>query len=60
METDLAEARNERKGKPLEVVRIGSVSIPIYRQNNIIPQRDAARNIVYGPPDASGKQRALA
>ncbi len=59
MKTDLAQARNERKGTPLEVVRVGNVSVPIYRQNNIIPQRDAAKNIVYGPPDANGKRRAL-
>jgi hypothetical protein len=46
-------------GKPFKVVKIGNVSVPIYRHSNIIPQRDAAGKIIYGPPDSTGKQSAL-
>jgi integrase len=54
-----AEARIEKKGQPLEVIKVGNVSVPIYRHTNIIPQRDAAQKVIYGPPDAAGKRRAL-
>jgi integrase len=56
---------NSRKGQktkkraPFALVNVGNVSLPIYRQTNIIPKRDAQKNIIYGPPDANGKRRAL-
>ena len=36
-----AEAKNRKNGKPLEVVKVGSVSVPIHRHTNIVPQRGA-------------------
>jgi len=33
--------KNRKTGKPLEVVEVGSISVPICRHTNIIPQRDA-------------------
>src|SRR5438876_2073530 len=59
MKRNLAEGKKEERKQPLEVVKVGNVSVPIYRQTNIIPQRDSAGKIVYGPPDAKGKRRAL-
>jgi integrase len=59
MKTQHTEAKNRKNGKPLEVAKVGSVSVPIYRQTNIIPQRDAAGKIIYGPPRADGKPQAL-
>jgi hypothetical protein len=51
--------RKRRRGKPFEVVKIGNVSVPIYRQTNIVPQRDSTGRIKYGQPDNAGKRRAL-
>jgi hypothetical protein len=54
-----APARKSQKRKPFAVVKVGNVSLPIYRHANIIPKRDAQKKIIYGPPDANGKRRAL-
>lgn len=62
MKTDHAAAKNGEQSadkKPLEIFKQGSVSIPIYRHTNIIPQRDDQGKIVYGEPDAAGKRKAL-
>jgi len=59
MITKPVEAKNRTNGKPLEVVQPGSISVTIYRHTNIIPQRDQQGKIIYGPPDASGKPKAL-
>jgi integrase len=53
------ETQKRTKGKPFEVVKIGNVSVPIYRQTNIVPQRDTAGRILYGQPDTAGKRKAL-
>jgi len=58
MKSNLAEGKN-KKGQPLEVVKVANVSVPIYRHTNIIPQRDSAGKIIYGPPNEDGKRRAL-
>ena len=52
-------AKNGAGGKPFEVVKIGNVTVPIYRHGNIIPQRDVDGKIIYGSPDANGKRAAL-
>ena len=59
MKTQIPAAKNRRNGKPLEVVKEGSISVPIYRHTNIIPERDAQGKILYGPPDADGRAKAL-
>src|SRR2546430_820787 len=55
MKKQVTGGKNEEKRKPFEVIKVGNVSVPIYRQTNIIPQRDPAGKIIYGPPDAKGK-----
>jgi hypothetical protein len=35
-----ATAKNGRKWKPMEIVKVSNVSIPIYVHSSIIPQRD--------------------
>ncbi len=59
MKTQPAAAKNRRIGKPFEVVKEGSVSVSIYRHTNIVPQRDDAGKIIYGPPGPDGKAKAL-
>jgi len=51
--------RKPKSRKPFAVVKVGNVSLPVYRHTNIIPKRDAQKKIIYGPPDASGKRRAV-
>ncbi len=51
--------RKKEKRQPLEIVKVGNVSLPIYRNTNIVPARDDAGKILYGEPDARGKRRAL-
>jgi integrase len=58
MERNPSEGKTERK-RPLEFAKAGSVSVPIYRHKNIIPQRDSLGEIIYGPPDQKGKKQAL-
>src|SRR5262249_34720977 len=58
MERNPSEGEKEKK-RPLEVAKVGSVSVPIYRHKNIIPKRDALGEIIYGPPDQKGKKQAL-
>ena len=53
-----AEAKNRKGGKPHEVVKVGSVSVPLYRHTNIVPRRDADAKIIYGLPRADGKPYA--
>lgn len=48
-----------KKRKPFEIIKAGSISVPIYRHTNIIPQRDAAGKIVYGGLGPDGKAKAL-
>jgi hypothetical protein len=59
VKTKPVKAKNGVGGKPFEVVKIGNVSVPIYRHSNIIPRRDAAGKIIYGPPDDKGKLSVL-
>jgi len=50
---------SSNKRKPFEIVRSGSISIPIYRQMNIIPRRDAGGKIIYRGANVAGKARPL-
>lgn len=58
VKTALSGTRKE-KTRPFEVVKVSKISIPIYRQTNIIPQRDAQGKILYRLPDETGKKGAL-
>jgi hypothetical protein len=40
MKTDVSTAKGSKSSKPFEVVKVGSISIPIYVHTNIIPQGD--------------------
>ena len=53
------EAKNGKNRKPLEVIKLHGVSIPIYRHTNIISQCDRQGKIMYGPPGADGKPKVL-
>jgi len=56
------EAENHKTRKPFEVVKVGSFSIPIYANTNIIPQRDPQTGAIrYEPlPEGStSKPKAL-
>jgi integrase len=57
---DSGRGKKAKKRAPFAVVKVGNVSLPIYCHANIIPERDAQKKIVYGPPDARGKRRAKA
>ena len=59
MKKPVSKRQNPQSGRPVEIVKAGNVSVPIYGHANIIPQRDDSGKIVYGPPDANGKRRAL-
>lgn len=59
MKATPAKAKKQKKGEPFQVVKVGNVSIPIYRHTNVIPERDATGKVVYGPPDITGKSRAV-
>jgi integrase len=59
MRKNASDAKDQKKTKPFETIKIGNVSVPIYRNRNIIPKRDEAGKIIYGPPDAEGKRQAL-
>lgn len=48
-----------KKRKPFEVIKAGSISVPIYRYTNIIPQRDDSGRIVYGARGPDGEAKAL-
>ena len=59
MKTSPVEPKKQKNGKPFDLVKVGSVSVPIYRHTNIIPQRDSQGRIIYGPPGANGKPKAF-
>jgi hypothetical protein len=59
MESRLVEPKQPAKRKAFAVVKAGSISVPIYRHTNVIPQRDDSGKIIYRSPDAAGEQQAL-
>ena len=57
-----SEAENHKTGKPFDVVKVGSISIPIYANTNIIPQRNPQTGaICYEslPSGSTAKPKAL-
>lgn len=59
MKTNLSEAKSRKSNKPLEVVKEGSISIPIYAHTNIIPQRDPQTGAILYETLSDGKLKAL-
>jgi integrase len=62
MSSDPSEAKKSKIRKPLEVVKQGSISVPIYAHTNIIPQRDPQTDAILYEPQPEGatsKPKAL-
>ena len=59
MKTNLSQPKSRKANKPLEVVKEGSISIPIYAHTNIIPQRDPQRGAILYEALPDGKRKAL-
>jgi integrase len=58
MKTDPSKAKSSKNSKPLEVVKVGSISIPIYAHTNIIPQRDPQTGAILYETLPDGKRKA--
>jgi integrase len=57
-----SDAKSSKTREPFDVVKVGSVSVPIYANTNIIPQRDPQTGaIIYEtlPEGATAKPKAL-
>jgi len=59
MKTFSSEAKNRNANRPLEIVKQGSISIPIYAHTNIIPQRDPQTGAILYESLPEGKRKAL-
>jgi hypothetical protein len=59
MKTNLSEPKSRKANKPLEVVKEGSISIPIYAHTNIIPQRDPLTGAILYETLPDGRRKAL-
>jgi integrase len=59
MKTNLSEAKSRKASQPFEVVKEGSISIPIYVHTNIIPQRDPQTGAILYKSLPDGKRKAL-
>jgi integrase len=59
MKNDLSEAKSRKASEPFEVVKQGSISIPIYAHTNIIPQRDPQTGAILYKSLPGGKRKAL-
>ena len=59
MKTDPSKAKSCKTSQPFEVVKVGSISIPIYAHTNIIPQRDPQTGAILYENLPDGKRKAL-
>ena len=59
MKTNLSEVKNCKANRPVEIVKQGSISIPIYAHTNIIPQRDPQTGAILYDSLPDGKRKAL-
>jgi integrase len=59
MKTNLSKSKTRKTSKPLEVVKEGSISIPIYASQNIIPQRDPQTGAILYETLPDGHRKAL-
>ena len=59
MKMNPSEAKNRNTNRPLEIVKQGSISIPIYAHTNIIPQRDPQTGAILYESLPDGKRKAL-
>ncbi len=58
MKTNPSESKTAKSSKPLEVVKEGSISVPIYASANIIPQRDPQTGAILYDILPDGKRKA--
>lgn len=59
MKTDPSKSKTRKTSHPFEVVKVGSVSVPIYAHTNIIPQRDPQTGAILYAALPNGKRKAL-
>lgn len=59
MKTKLFSTKSLKTSHPFEVVKVGSIPIPIYSHTNIIPQRDAQTGAILYDSLPDGKRKAL-
>ncbi|HEU5125105.1 MAG TPA: tyrosine-type recombinase/integrase [Verrucomicrobiae bacterium] len=59
MKTALSKVKSGKSNQPFEVVKVGSISIPIYAHNNIIPQRDPQSGAILYETQPDGTRKAL-
>jgi integrase len=59
MKTNLSKVKHHNAHRPLEVVKEGSISIPIYVHTNIIPRRDPQTGVILYETLPGGKRKAL-
>jgi len=58
MKTDPSKAKSHKTSQPFEVVKVGSISIPIYAHTNIIPERDPQTGAIFYDSLPDGKRKA--
>jgi integrase len=58
MKNDPSKAKSHKTSQPFEVVKVGSISIPIYAHTNIIPQRDPQTGAILYDSLPDGKRKA--
>ena len=59
MNTNPSETKNRKTNKPFEVIKAGSISIPIYASTNIIPKRHPQTGAILYESLPDGKLKAL-
>ena len=58
MKTDSSKSKSHKISQPFDVVKVGSISIPIYAHTNIIPQRDPQTGAILYDSLPDGKRKA--
>jgi hypothetical protein len=59
MKNDPFKAKPRKTGQPFEVIKVGSISTPIYAHTNIIPQRDAQTGGIRYENQPDGNRKAV-
>ena len=59
MKTDRSKPKSRKSSQPFELVKEGSVSVPIYAHTNIIPKRDAQTGAILYQSQPDGKRQAI-
>jgi len=59
VKTNLSQAKSRKTSQAFDIVKAGSISIPIYSHTNIIPQRDPHTGAILYESLPDGKRKAL-